>query len=725
MKKVRKSKRFNRVPNRYFLGGIFAASFLIIPTSQAACEGVGSISLQRWLNVSGEQVSQVPISKSPSNTSKLGSFEIPSDYADNYGSRVSGFICVETSGAYRFLIAGDDQAALYLSSDDNSANKRKIASVPAWTLPREFRKYAQQKSAAISLIAGKKYYIEALHKEGLGGDHLAVALVLPNGSTETPIAGSRLSLTASQSPPTPVPAPQMSALDVASLTLINASSNQPISFVTNNLSIDLKNSGSLLNMRADVAGATSVRFGLDGNSDYRVENVAPFALGSDSNGVYNAWTPSIGSHVVTATAYSGPDGTGTAGRTLSINFTVIDSGVSAPVPVPSSAPAPVPPSAPAPNPGSPISTAEPSNYSGPIVITKGGTYSGNWKMNSMGWDSYAVKISTTEPVIIQNCHIAGPGILINARYANSNLTVRNCSFHGYAPTADNQPRGRAIDLSVYKHAVIENNFFENTGTPVAAIEYAGNGTTETLKVNRNVVRNINGGFRNKNDQEFQNFVSVGASQSVNPANGEIGWNEVINEPGKSATEDLINFNQAGGQPGKLFIVHDNFLRGSYHKDPYEANGTGGGIQIDGEDNNKASNIEIYGNTIMQIMNGGMGAAAGKDISMHDNRVISSGKDANGNWWPGNYGGVWTFKWYSAGVGTMSNIKIFKNVIGWASNGYGMPYNNRNDVTSNLLGGITENIYLPNAPITEQTQSDEYQMYLTKRNNAGVKVGPQQ
>jgi hypothetical protein len=42
------------------------------------------------------------------------------------------------------------------------------------------------------LTAGTKYYIEALHKEGIESDHLAVGWQLPNGSFERPIPGIRL-----------------------------------------------------------------------------------------------------------------------------------------------------------------------------------------------------------------------------------------------------------------------------------------------------------------------------------------------------------------------------------------------------------------------------------------------------------------------------------------------------------------------------------------------------
>ncbi|MBC7690665.1 MAG: hypothetical protein H7222_02765 [Methylotenera sp.] len=545
---------------------------------------------------------------------------------------------------------------------------------------------------------------------------------------------------------TPVPNP----LNISSVSLINADSDvaQAVdgvaghsAVITDNAVIDLAKAGSNLNIRADIANVGSVLFDLDTAALSHIENVVPYALASDNNGDYAAWTPSIGAHILKVTAYSAGSASGSAGATLVIHFTVKNG--SAPLPTPTVTPAPTVTAPPTPVPtvtqppvtGTPMSTAEPSSYSGPLEITKGGIYSGNWKSTPMKnptiWESYAIKISTSEPVTIQNCHLAGPGILINARYANANLTVRNCSFHGYTPTVDNLSRGRAIDLTVFKHADIQNNYFENTGTPVAAIEYRGNGTTETIKVLRNRVRNINGAYRNTTFVEhpmFQNFVAIGAYTTVgNPANGEIGWNDVINEPGKSASEDLINFNLAGGQSGSWFKVHDNFLRGSFHPDPYDTQAnSAGGIQIDGDDNIKASYIECYNNTILQIMNGGMGAAAGQHIYMHDNRVISSAKDAAGAWWPGSWAAVWIFNGYGASP-AMSDIRIENNLLGWAAQGGTSSISgaaDRRDYDTNLNGGIKNNTEFPAGAITEATQNNEYQMFLNKVSNAGVAIGPQ-
>ena len=62
-------------------------------------------------------------------------------------------------------------------------------------------------------------------------------------------------------------------------------------------------------------------------------------------------------------------------------------------------------------------------WSGPIVITEGGTYSGNWQ--STDAKTPAVTVATTAPVTIENAHIRSVGNLIKTSVAGSNLTVRN------------------------------------------------------------------------------------------------------------------------------------------------------------------------------------------------------------------------------------------------------------------------------------------------------------
>ena len=84
-----------------------------------------------------------------------------------------------------------------------------------------------------------------------------------------------------------------------------------------------------LNIRANADPATtgSVVFALSGpQTQNQTESLVPYALFSDVNGDYNAWTPPVGNYTLLATPYSGSGGSGTPGATLSISFTVTDSG---------------------------------------------------------------------------------------------------------------------------------------------------------------------------------------------------------------------------------------------------------------------------------------------------------------------------------------------------------------------------------------------------------------
>ena len=162
------------------------------PPSSGECSGTGSILRERWDNVGGNTISAIPVGSAPSATSQITSLET-SNTGNLFGERIRGYVCPPSSGNYTFMISGDDNVELWLSSDDNPANKTKIALMYDWTDFHQFNKYGSQTSAPIALISGRKYYIEALHKQNTGGDHITVAWILPNGTSEVPIAGSHLS----------------------------------------------------------------------------------------------------------------------------------------------------------------------------------------------------------------------------------------------------------------------------------------------------------------------------------------------------------------------------------------------------------------------------------------------------------------------------------------------------------------------------------------------------
>lgn len=162
------------------------------PPTASACAGTGSIGWEQWTNVNGQSLNAIPTQKTPDNVAVLTKFESTRNIGDHYGARIRGYVCPPQDGNYTFQITGDDDCQLWLSTDDNAGNKVLIANVNGYTSYGEWAKYASQRSAPVALLAGRRYYVEALHKENDGDDFVAVAWTLPDGTTEAPIAGAHL-----------------------------------------------------------------------------------------------------------------------------------------------------------------------------------------------------------------------------------------------------------------------------------------------------------------------------------------------------------------------------------------------------------------------------------------------------------------------------------------------------------------------------------------------------
>ncbi len=159
--------------------------------------GSGQILREWWLGIAGSALTDLTNNAaypaSPTGRDSLTSFETPTDWADNLGQRVRGYVHAPVSGQFRFWIAGDDESRLLLSTNASAANAAQIARVPSWSSSREWTKFPEQTSALITLVAGQRYYIEALMKEGGGGDNLAVAWAVPGTSAPVVISGQYLS----------------------------------------------------------------------------------------------------------------------------------------------------------------------------------------------------------------------------------------------------------------------------------------------------------------------------------------------------------------------------------------------------------------------------------------------------------------------------------------------------------------------------------------------------
>ena len=169
----------------------------VIPKDVLFAGGRGDIAFQRYNNISGGTVGSLTGSAQfPDQPSLVGvrpSFESASNVGTSFGQRLAGFLHPPETGPYTFYIAGDQAAELWLSNSADAANRQRIAYVEAPTQFRQWDATATQKSATVYLAAGQSYFIEALHKESTGADHLSVAWTKPGQSTPEVISGDDLS----------------------------------------------------------------------------------------------------------------------------------------------------------------------------------------------------------------------------------------------------------------------------------------------------------------------------------------------------------------------------------------------------------------------------------------------------------------------------------------------------------------------------------------------------
>jgi fibronectin type 3 domain-containing protein len=147
--------------------------------------GTGAILREWWTDIPGTAVSDLTSNVNyPDNSTGrelITKLEGPTNWADNYGTRVRGYVVPPADGNYTFWIASDANSELWLSTDNNPANAVLIAYIPG-----------NSQSSPKSLVAGQKYYVEVLHKAGTGNDNISVSWQGP-GISQQVIDGLYLS----------------------------------------------------------------------------------------------------------------------------------------------------------------------------------------------------------------------------------------------------------------------------------------------------------------------------------------------------------------------------------------------------------------------------------------------------------------------------------------------------------------------------------------------------
>jgi hypothetical protein len=346
---------------------------------------------------------------------------------------------------------------------------------------------------------------------------------------------------------------------------------------------------------------------------------------------------------------------------------------------------------------------------GPLLVTRGGTYSGCWSSTIAGQP--AVKVATTEPVTFTRCTITGPSILVISAVPNVKLTVTDCHLADLAPGASAQP-DYAIRVSGFDYLRAEHNLIEGHGG-VKASGWSGAPTASPVLVRYNRARRIDGRVSGANGATGKvNLTFVQLDNVRNAPGVEIAWNEVINKPFTSAVEDNISVFASGGTAGSPLDVHDNYIEGGYPVDPATGDYSGGGILLG--DNGGEWSV-ARDNQVVATTNYGVAIAGGAHNRLYRNRVVASGVLPDGRTIAAQNVGVYV--WSVLGTPTEDN-DAFDNEAAWQGPA------GRNDWWLPDCTGRCDNVHLGGeAPVTRSDEAAERDRWRDKHQRAGVTLGP--
>lgn len=182
----------------------FAGSLAPVTSSQATLTVAGGsfvsggVKVEHFPGVLSRGAVYAGLQGTPSNLASWSSFEAPQNIGDNFSRRVSTWFTPATTGDYVFFVSSDDDTDVFVSTDESAANKHLVAQEAGWSGNRAWNSVGggasdvgmkrsdrwspdgstTPYSAGIHLVQGQKYYLEAVHHEGGGGDDLSVTCKL-------------------------------------------------------------------------------------------------------------------------------------------------------------------------------------------------------------------------------------------------------------------------------------------------------------------------------------------------------------------------------------------------------------------------------------------------------------------------------------------------------------------------------------------------------------------
>ena len=151
----------------------------------------GGLLREYWTNILGDHPTQLarhPAYPShPDGSEVLTNFVVRTDWGEHFGDHIRGYVHPPVTGKYTFWISGNPNSTLNLSRNEKPEECVQLAITEGGAgggEPLDWDSHAVQRSSPITLVAGRRYYIEVIRKTNLGRDHLAVAWQPPGEQRE-------------------------------------------------------------------------------------------------------------------------------------------------------------------------------------------------------------------------------------------------------------------------------------------------------------------------------------------------------------------------------------------------------------------------------------------------------------------------------------------------------------------------------------------------------------
>jgi hypothetical protein len=209
---------------------------------------------------------------------------------------------------------------------------------------------------------------------------------------------------------------------------------------------------------------------------------------------------------------------------------------------------------------------------------------------------------------------------------------------------------------------------------------------------------------------------------------DVGWNEVINYPGKSLVQDNILVFRTSGTANLPLEIHDTYIQGAYPAKASDAF-SGGGIKVDNRPNDSAVDAsafnDIHDNQVVGTGSYGIEFLAGHDNVAANNRVVGSGLLPDGSKLSASFVGIASAAPSDEEAGSTYSNTMHDNVVGWSC------WN-----TACASVGFRNDQYFPAAPsdysansvitdpqVTRDLENNEYQVWQDKLSANAVTIGP--